>query len=75
MKKKIMKRARGKVKYLKSVDEIPDFKNIEEEIQFWKTHSMIDIIDQFPEVKLEISGELKKRIEEKFKEEFLTKIA
>ena len=54
------KRSRRKVKYLKSVDEIPEFKNIEEEIEFWETHSIIDIIDQFPEVKLKIGGELKK---------------
>jgi hypothetical protein len=33
---------------------------------------MIDIIDQFPEVKLEISGELKKRIEEHKKKKLLT---
>ena len=60
------------MKYLESVEEIPDFKSEEEEIEFWETHSMVDILNELPEVKVEISGELKKRIEDHKKKKLLT---
>ena len=72
MEKRIKKQSKTNVRYLKSVEEIPKFKSEEEEIKFWKTHSMIDIIDKLPEVKVQISGELKKRIEEHKNKKLLT---
>jgi predicted DNA binding CopG/RHH family protein len=72
MKERERKKTRRKVEYLKSVEEIPDFKSEEEEIEFWKTHSLVDILDELPEVKVEISGELRKRIEDHKKKKLLT---
>jgi len=72
MKGSIKKKSKTRVKYLKSVEEIPDFKSEEEEIEFWKSHSMVDILDKLPEVKVEISGDLKKRIEEHKNKKLLT---
>ncbi|MGB7291105.1 MAG: CopG family antitoxin [Thermodesulfobacteriota bacterium] len=72
MKRRIRKNSKPRAKYLKSVKEIPKFKSEDEEIEFWETHSMIDIIDKLPEVKVEISGELKKRMEEHKNKKLLT---
>jgi len=72
MKERERKKTRRRMKYLESVEEIPDFKSEEEEIEFWETHSMVDILNELPEVKVEISGELKKRIEDHKKKKLLT---
>jgi hypothetical protein len=52
-----------RITYLKSVDEIPAFKNEREAAEFWDTHSPIHIWDQLEEAPIEIGAELKKRLE------------
>jgi predicted DNA binding CopG/RHH family protein len=52
-----------KIKYLKSVDEIPEFKNEKQEAKFWNTHSPIKILGQLKESKLQTAGKLKKDIQ------------
>ncbi len=72
MKERDRKKTKRRVKYLKSLEDVPVFKTEEEEIEFWKSHSLIDIIDKLPEVEVEVSGELKKKIEEHKKKKLLT---
>lgn len=54
--------------YLKSVGEIPEFKNEREAAEFWDSHSPIKIWDQLEEADIEIGGELKKRLEARWRE-------
>lgn len=61
-----------KLRYLKSVDEIPQFASEEEEAQFWDTHSPLEILDQLEEVEIEVAGNLKERIEERLRERLLS---
>lgn len=51
--------------HLKSVEEVPEFHSLEEEAEFWDTHTPIDILDQLEPVELEVAGDLKKKIEER----------
>jgi predicted DNA binding CopG/RHH family protein len=44
-----------RIRYLKSLDEIPHFKNEAEEAHFWSTHSLADIWDQLEPVEIEVS--------------------
>ncbi|MBI3013742.1 MAG: hypothetical protein HYY65_01455 [Candidatus Tectomicrobia bacterium] len=43
------------MRYLKSLDEVPRFKNEAEEAHFWSTHSLADIWDQLEPVEIEVS--------------------
>ncbi|HZX12936.1 MAG TPA: CopG family antitoxin [Thermodesulfobacteriota bacterium] len=68
-----MKKSKRKtIKYLKSTDEIPEFKSEEEEAEFWDTHSAAKIVDQLEEVDLEIAEPLKKKIEEQRRKELIS---
>jgi hypothetical protein len=59
-----MKKKRRRLKYLKSVDEIPEsFASREEEAEFWDTHSLVDIWDQLEEVEFTIGRELIERVD------------
>ncbi len=42
------------MRYLKSLDEIPRFKNEAEEAQFWATHSLADLWDQLEPVEVKV---------------------
>ena len=42
--------------------ELPQFKSIEEEAEFWDTHSFADYIDEFEEVKEPILVKPRKRV-------------
>ena len=44
-----------RMRYLKSLDEIPHFRNEAEEAHFWTTHSLADIWDQLEPVEIEVS--------------------
>ena len=64
-----MKKTKGirkRIKQLKSIAEIPEFKSEEEETEFWDTHSTAELAEKglLEEVELKITGPLKKRIEE-----------
>ena len=52
-----MRRSRTpkRMRYLKSLDEIPRFTNEAEEAEFWSTHSLADIWDQLEPVEFEVS--------------------
>ena len=52
-----MPRSEGssRMRYLKSLDEIPRFKSEREEAEFWATHSLADIWDQLEPVGIEVS--------------------
>lgn len=43
-----------RMRYLKSLDEIPHFKNEAEEAEFWATHSLADLWDQLERVEIEV---------------------
>ena len=43
-----------RMRYLKSLDEIPHFKNEAEEAEFWATHSLADLWDQLEPVEIEV---------------------
>jgi len=63
-----------RIKRVKSLDEIPGkFKSIEE-AEWWDTHDLGDILDQFEEVQIEVMKKPKKtvtiRMSEKDIEEF-----
>ena len=49
-------RTRKRVRYLKSLDEIPRFRTEAEEAEFWSTHSLADIWDQLEPVEIEVSA-------------------
>ncbi len=51
-----MERSKGRerMRYLKSLDEIPRFKSEREEAEFWATHSLADIWDQLDPVEIEV---------------------
>lgn len=44
-----------KMRYLKSLDEVPHFKNEVEEAEFWSTHSLAEIWDHLEPVEIEVS--------------------
>ena len=44
-----------RMRYLKSLDEIPRFRNEAEEADFWSTHSLAEIWDQLEPVEIEVS--------------------
>ena len=51
------------MKRVKSLDEIPEkFKNIEVEAEWWDTHDLGDVLDQFEEVKIEVMKKPKKTV-------------
>ena len=52
-----------KMIYLKSLGDIPKFKNENEEAKFWDTHSVSKIMNQMEPVNLTVSHGLKKKIE------------
>ncbi len=39
----------------KNIKKIPQFKNEDEEFEFWSTHSTVDYIDNFKPVKFDLS--------------------
>lgn len=39
----------------KKINKIPNFKNEDEERDFWSTHSFADYLDQFKEVQMDFS--------------------
>jgi predicted DNA binding CopG/RHH family protein len=43
------------MRYVKSLDEIPDFKTEAEESEFWSTHSLAEIWDQLEPIEIEVS--------------------
>jgi len=47
-----------KIRELKSLKEIPEFSNYEEEAEFWDTHSVSKIWEQLEPVELEIDAAL-----------------
>jgi len=47
-----------KIRELKSLKEIPEFSNYEEEAKFWDTHSVSQIWEQLEPVELEIDAAL-----------------
>ena len=53
-------RTRKRMRYLKSLDEIPRFKSEAEEADFWSTHSLADIWDQLEPVEFEISPKVRR---------------
>lgn len=66
---------RKRMKYLSSIDEIPDFKNEEEEAEFWATHSLAKIWDKLEDIgSVELDPELKKKIRERYGEKRLLTI-
>ena len=56
-----MRRNKGahRMRYLKSVDEIPRFKNEDEEAAYWSTHSLARIWDQLEPVEFTVSSKLR----------------
>ncbi len=46
----------------KSVDPIPEFKTIQEEAEFWDTHSFADYQDQMAPAKLKVTKPLANRL-------------
>ncbi len=48
-------RAKDKMQYLKSLDEIPHFKTEAAEAEYWSTHSLAEIWDQLEPVEVEVS--------------------
>lgn len=55
-----MKNAR--ITYIKSLDEIPRFKTMKEEAEFWDSHSIAKVWDQLEEAKVEVSDSLKQKM-------------
>ena len=49
-----------RMRYLKSLDEIPRFRNEAEEAEFWSTHSLVDIWDQLEPVEFEVSPKVRR---------------
>ncbi len=43
-----------RMRYLKSLDEIPHFTSEAEEAEFWATHSLTDLWDQLEPVEIEV---------------------
>lgn len=58
--------------YLRSAEEIPDFKSLEEEAAFWDTHSPVEILDQLEPVTLELAPTLQHELEERYRERLLS---
>jgi len=50
-------RTKGRMRYLKSVDEIPRFKSEAAEAKFWSTHSLAQIWDQLEPVEIKVADE------------------
>jgi len=50
-------RTKGRMRYLKSVDEIPRFKSEAAEAKFWSTHSLAQIWDQLEPVEIKVAAE------------------
>ena len=44
-----------RMQYLKSLDEIPEFKSEAEEAEFWSAHSLAEIWDQLEPIEMEVS--------------------
>ena len=40
---------------------IPEFKSVDEELEFWSTHSALEFMDQGEEVEIDFSGAREKR--------------
>jgi len=66
------KRRSKRLIHLKSVEQIPEFHSLEEEAEFWDSHSPVEILDQLEPVKLELAEDLKKKIEERYRERLLS---
>jgi predicted DNA binding CopG/RHH family protein len=43
------------MRYLKSLDEVPAFKNEADEAEFWSTHSLAEIWDQLEPIEVKVS--------------------
>lgn len=43
------------MRYLKSLDEVPEFKSEAEEAEFWSAHSLAEIWDQLEPIEIEVS--------------------
>jgi predicted DNA binding CopG/RHH family protein len=50
-------RAKGRMRYLKSVEEIPRFKSEAAEAKFWSTHSLAQIWDQLEPAEIKVAAE------------------
>lgn len=48
---------------------IPDFSSLEEEAEFWDTHDLSDFWDEFTPSTLQVSQELRDRVEARAREE------
>jgi hypothetical protein len=51
MRKKSIKNKKNSGSKIKSRDPLPNFKSLEEEVEFWETHSLTDYRDYWREVK------------------------
>ena len=49
-----------RLRYLKSLDEIPRFHDEAEEAEFWSTHSLAEIWDQLEPVEVEVAPEMRR---------------
>jgi predicted DNA binding CopG/RHH family protein len=50
-------KTKDRMRYLKSVDEIPRFKTEAAEAEFWSTHSLAEIWDQLEPIEIELTPE------------------
>ena len=50
----------ARMRYLKSIDEIPRFKDEAEEADFWSTHSLAEIWDRLEPVEVEVGKDLRR---------------
>lgn len=46
---------------MKKATKIPEFKSIDEELEFWSTHSALEFMDEGEEVEIDFSEVRKKR--------------
>jgi len=65
-----------RIKYLKSLDDVPEFTSVKDEAEFWDTHSVAEIWDQLNEVEFEVGDPLKSTAHEhrRKKEAFTIKL-
>ncbi len=52
-------KAKNRMRYIRSLDEIPHFRNEAEEAEYWSTHSLAKIWDQLEPVEFEVSRKLR----------------
>lgn len=52
-----------RIKYIKSLDEIPVFKSEQEEVDYWDTHRISpELLEQLPSETIQLSDELIEKI-------------